>query len=97
MTLARRARRIIGQNLVVAGAVIAILLPAAVFGLANIAATVSIHEGSPLVVVANALRLLTWLQRPLWFEWFGSRCGRCASCEGCRGAFVNLPIIRVNP
>ena len=59
IALARRSRRIILQNLALALGVIAILVPAAVIGAAGIGVAVAIHEGSTLVVVANALRLLS--------------------------------------
>jgi len=56
--LSRQARRIIRQNLVVALGVIALLIPFALFGWAGIGVAIIFHEGSTLVVVANALRLL---------------------------------------
>ncbi|MCT2279907.1 cation-translocating P-type ATPase [Micromonospora aurantiaca] len=56
--LGRRSRRVIRQNLAVALCVIAVLLPAAVLGIAGIGAAIVVHEGSTLAVVANALRLL---------------------------------------
>jgi len=40
--------------------VIAILIPAAVFGLAGIGIAIVFHEGSTLIVVGNALRLLRY-------------------------------------
>ncbi len=61
--LSRQARRIIRQNLVVALGIIAILIPTALFGLASISLAILFHEGSTLVVVANALRLLKY-ERP---------------------------------
>lgn len=59
ISLGRRARRIILENLALALAVIAVLLPTALLGIAGIGAAILIHEGSTLLVVANALRLLT--------------------------------------
>ena len=56
--LSRQARRIIRQNLVISLGVIALLIPFALFGLAGIGVAILFHEGSTLVVVANALRLL---------------------------------------
>ena len=56
--LSRQARRIIRQNLVISLGVIALLLPSAMLGLAGIGIAIVFHEGSTLVVVANALRLL---------------------------------------
>jgi Cd2+/Zn2+-exporting ATPase len=56
--LSRQARRIIRQNLFISLGVIALLIPSALFGLAGIAIAIVFHEGSTLLVVANALRLL---------------------------------------
>jgi Cd2+/Zn2+-exporting ATPase len=39
---------------------VAILIPATLFGLASIGPAVVMHEGSTLVVVLNALRLLKY-------------------------------------
>lgn len=57
--LSRQTRRIIRQNLVVSLGVVAVLLPATIFGL-GIGPAVIAHEGSTLVVVFNALRLLAY-------------------------------------
>jgi cation transport ATPase len=54
----RKARRIIRQNLAISLGVITLLLPSAALGLAGIGIAIVFHEGSTLVVVANALRLL---------------------------------------
>ena len=56
--LSRKAKSIIKQNLWVSLGIVALLIPATVFGFANIGIAVLIHEGSTLVVVFNALRLL---------------------------------------
>ncbi|HYJ81162.1 MAG TPA: heavy metal translocating P-type ATPase, partial [Longimicrobiaceae bacterium] len=56
--LSRQARRIIRQNLFVSLAVIALLIVATVTGFLGIGPAVLVHEGSTLVVIANALRLL---------------------------------------
>ncbi len=56
--LSRQARRIIQQNLVVALGVIALLVTATLAGATTIGIAILFHEGSTLVVVANALRLL---------------------------------------
>jgi Cd2+/Zn2+-exporting ATPase len=58
LALARRARRIIRQNLVFAFAVMATLMVLAMVG--NVALPLGVvgHEGSTLLVVANGLRLL---------------------------------------
>lgn len=58
IALSRQTRWIIGQNLCIALGVIAVLVPFALFGWAGIGAAIVLHEGSTLVVVANALRLL---------------------------------------
>ena len=56
--LSRQARRIIRQNLVISLGVILLLIPAALLGMASIGPAIILHEGSTLMVVANALRLL---------------------------------------
>lgn len=58
--LGRQSARIIRQNLLTSMGVIALLIPAAVFGLAGISLAILLHEGSTLLVVFNALRLLTY-------------------------------------
>jgi Cd2+/Zn2+-exporting ATPase len=58
LALGRQARRIIQQNVLIALGVIAVLIPSALFGWASIGPAIVFHEGSTLVVVANALRLL---------------------------------------
>ncbi|GGP86402.1 heavy metal translocating P-type ATPase [Streptomyces melanogenes] len=55
--LSRRASRIIKQNLYFSLGVVAVLIPATLLGL-GIGPAVLVHEGSTLIVVANALRLL---------------------------------------
>jgi len=60
VALSRASRRIIQQNLWVSLGVVALLVPATVFGWAGIGVAVLIHEGSTLVVVINALRLLAY-------------------------------------
>lgn len=57
--LSRATSRIIRQNLIASLAVVAFLVIATFIGL-NIGAVVLIHEGSTLIVVANALRLLNF-------------------------------------
>ncbi len=61
--LSRKAKGIIRQNLWISLGIISILVPATVLGLANIGIAVLIHEGSTLVVVFNALRLLGYKMR----------------------------------
>jgi Zn2+/Cd2+-exporting ATPase len=58
VALSRQSRRIIKQNLAISLGVIAILIPSTLFGVASIGWAVLFHEGSTLLVVANALRLL---------------------------------------
>ncbi|MBN8756298.1 MULTISPECIES: heavy metal translocating P-type ATPase [unclassified Variovorax] len=57
--LSRSTSRIIKQNLYVSLGVVAVLIPATIFGL-NIGTAVLFHEGSTLLVVVNALRLLAY-------------------------------------
>jgi len=56
--LSRKSKSIIKQNLWISMVVVAFLIPATLFGFANIGIAVAIHEGSTLLVVINALRLL---------------------------------------
>jgi Cd2+/Zn2+-exporting ATPase len=58
--ISRQARRIIQQNLWLSLAIIAGLLAATATGASGIGLAVLIHEGSTLVVLANALRLLAY-------------------------------------
>ncbi|APU68778.1 heavy metal translocating P-type ATPase [Christiangramia flava] len=58
IALSRKSRQIIKQNLWISLGVVALLLPSTIFGLANIGIAVVFHEGSTIVVVLNALRLL---------------------------------------
>lgn len=60
--LSRHTRRIIRQNVFVSLGVVAVLVPATIFGL-GIGPAVALHEGSTLLVVANALRLLAYRDR----------------------------------
>ncbi|WP_363923905.1 HAD-IC family P-type ATPase [Thiobacillus sp. 65-1402] len=62
VALSRASRRIIRQNLFVSLGVVALLIPATLFGWAGIGVAVLIHEGSTVVVVVvvNALRLLAY-------------------------------------
>ncbi len=60
--LSRATSRIIRQNLFVSLGVVALLVPATILGL-GIGTAVIFHEGSTLVVVFNALRLLAY-RRP---------------------------------
>ncbi len=58
--LSRRARAIIRQNLYLSLGVIAVLIIATTTGVFGIGPAVLVHEGSTLVVIANALRLLLY-------------------------------------
>ena len=60
--LSRQTSRIIRQNLYMSLGVVAVLLPATILGL-GIGLAVLAHEGSTLVVVFNALRLLAFNER----------------------------------
>ena len=60
--LSRQTSRIIRQNLYMSLGVVAVLLPATILGL-GIGPAVLAHEGSTLVVVFNALRLLAYKDR----------------------------------
>ncbi len=60
--LSRSTSRIIKQNLWASLGVVAVLIPATLFGL-NIGTAVLFHEGSTVLVVINALRLLAYQER----------------------------------
>src|SRR5699024_8280492 len=60
--LAKKSSQIIKQNLFISIGVMAILVPLTISGL-SIGPAVIIHEGSTLLVVANALRLLGFKDR----------------------------------
>ncbi len=72
ISLSRASRRMIVQNLAISLGVIAFLVPSAIFGLVGISIAIVFHEGSTLVVVANALRLLGFKGR----ESAGARPGK---------------------
>src|SRR5690606_3786470 len=57
--LSRKTRGVIRQNLWLSLGMVALLVPATVLGL-GIGPAVALHEGSTLVVVFNALRLLAY-------------------------------------
>ncbi|MFC6282072.1 MULTISPECIES: heavy metal translocating P-type ATPase [Polaromonas] len=63
VALSRRTTHVIRQNLWVSLGVVAVLIPATIFGL-NIGTAVLFHEGSTLLVVVNALRLLAFADMP---------------------------------
>lgn len=56
--LSRKAHEIISQNLLISLGMIAILIPLTISGYAKIGPAVIGHEGSTILVVLNALRLL---------------------------------------
>ncbi len=58
--LSRASRRIIRQNLYLALGVVTLLIPATLLGWAGIGLAVLVHEGSTVIVVLNALRLLAY-------------------------------------
>lgn len=60
--LSRKTNAVIKQNLWVSLGVVAVLIPSTLFGL-QIGAAIIFHEGSTLIVVANALRLLAYRDR----------------------------------
>jgi Cd2+/Zn2+-exporting ATPase len=61
--LSRKAKSIIRQNLWLSLGMVALLVPATILGWANIGVAVVFHEGSTLLVVANALRLLAYQRK----------------------------------
>ena len=60
--LSRQTKRIIRQNLWASLGMVAILIPATIFGM-RMGVAVLFHEGSTLLVVGNALRLLAYRAR----------------------------------
>ena len=58
--LSRKSKSIIKQNLWLSLGIVAILIPSTLIGWASIGIAVAIHEGSTLIVVLNALRLLKY-------------------------------------
>lgn len=58
--LSRKAKSIIRQNLVISLGMVAVLIPLTILGIASIGPAVLAHEGSTLIVVFNALRLLVY-------------------------------------
>jgi cation-transporting ATPase G len=53
---ARRARRLMTQNLVLSGLIIAVLIPVAALGVLGLGVVVAVHEGAEVLVIANGLR-----------------------------------------
>lgn len=62
-SLAKKARQIITQNLIISMGMVAVLIPLTLAGIASMGPAVIGHEGSTLVVVLNALRLLGFKNR----------------------------------
>lgn len=60
VALSRASKRIIRQNLWVSLGVVALLIPATLFGWAGVGLAVLVHEGSTVMVVVNALRSLAY-------------------------------------
>ncbi len=58
ISLSRASHTVIQQNLWAAFGVVALLIPATLFGWASMGIAVLIHEGATVLVVLNALRLL---------------------------------------
>ncbi len=58
--LSRQSKRTIKQNIFISLGVVVMLVPVTILGLANIGLAVAFHEGSTIVVVLNALRLLRY-------------------------------------
>ena len=58
-----RTRRIMVQNLVLSGLIIAVLIPVAAFGWLGLGAVVATHEIAEIVVIANGLRARRRLHR----------------------------------
>ena len=56
ITIGRRTRRVVTQNLILSLIILAALVPAALFGVIGLAAAVLAHELSELVVILNGTR-----------------------------------------
>jgi Cd2+/Zn2+-exporting ATPase len=63
IALSQRANKIIKQNLVISLGMVAVLIPLTLLGIASMGPAVIGHEGSTLVVVLNALRLLVFREK----------------------------------
>jgi heavy metal translocating P-type ATPase len=57
ITIGRRTRRVVTQNLILSLIILAALVPAALFGVIGLAAAVLAHELSELVVILNGTRM----------------------------------------
>jgi Cd2+/Zn2+-exporting ATPase len=58
--LSKKAHRIIRQNIIISMGMVLVLIPLTLLGIADMGPAVIGHEGSTLVVVFNALRLLAY-------------------------------------
>ena len=58
--LSRASKRIIKENIFISLGVVVLLVPVTILGLTNIGLAVLFHEGSTVIVVINALRLLAY-------------------------------------
>jgi Cd2+/Zn2+-exporting ATPase len=58
ISLSRASKQIIRQNILISLGVVVLLVPVTILGFTNIGLAVAFHEGSTVVVVLNALRLL---------------------------------------
>jgi Cd2+/Zn2+-exporting ATPase len=61
--LSRASQAIIKQNLAISLGVIGLLIATSVLGLIALSGAVVLHEGSTIIVVLNALRLLGYRDR----------------------------------
>ena len=61
VALSRAAHTIVQQNLWAALGVVALLIPATMFGLASLGIAVLLHEGATVLVVLNALQFLRFV------------------------------------
>lgn len=75
VALSKFTRRLIFENLIIALGVIAIVAPLAASGWANLGLAVFLHEGSTVLVVLNALRILGFPARAATST--GVRCPVC--------------------
>lgn len=58
--LSRKAKKIIKQNLCISLGSIALLIPMAICNITGIGVTILLHEGTTILVIVNALRLLSY-------------------------------------
>ena len=63
VSLARFARAVIRQNVLVSMGMVLLLIPLTLSGVVNTTLAVIMHEGSTVAVVLNGLRLLAWRDR----------------------------------